>query len=89
MAEAALVQERSKRQKTEIASVPAISLAPFFSGSEDGKALVAKEWDEACREVGFIKVRQPCSRRRSPPSSDTHVPRTLRARSLTMACPRR
>ena len=55
--QARLVEERSKRQKTgPLGEIPAISLAPFLSGTEEEKAAVARKWDEACREVGFLKV---------------------------------
>jgi len=55
--EACLSAERKKRRKTgALPSIPAISLAPFREGTAEGKQSVAKQWDEACREVGFIKI---------------------------------
>ena len=55
--EAALAAERQKRQRTgPLPEIPAISLAPFREGTDEGKMKVASEWDRACREVGFIKV---------------------------------
>ena len=50
--------ERHKRVRTgdPLPDIPAISLAPFRAGTEEGKQAVAAEWDRACREVGFIKI---------------------------------
>ena len=54
---ACMSAERKKRQKTGfLPSIPAISLTAMFSDDENAKAEVAKQWDHACREVGFIKI---------------------------------
>ena len=75
--EACLSVERKKRLKTgPLKDIPAISLAPFFAGSAEGKAAVVKQWDEACREVGFVKVR-----------GGTSAVRLLRALSLLSVSP--
>jgi len=37
-------------------SVPIIDLAPYFSGTAEGKAEVAKKVDEACRSIGFLVI---------------------------------
>src|SRR5687768_5639150 len=37
-------------------SVPIIDLAPFFSGTPEGKAEVARKVDEACRSIGFLVI---------------------------------
>jgi len=37
-------------------SVPVIDLAPWFQGSAEGKAAVARAVDEACRSIGFLVV---------------------------------
>ena len=58
--EACMSEERKKRQKnanTTLPSIPAISLAPMFGSDAAAKAEVAKQWDRACREVGFIKIK--------------------------------
>ncbi len=36
--------------------VPTIDLAPFFEGGKSGRLAVAKEIDQACREIGFFAV---------------------------------
>jgi isopenicillin N synthase-like dioxygenase len=37
-------------------SVPIIDLAPYFAGTPEGKAEVAKKVDEACRSIGFLVI---------------------------------
>jgi len=37
-------------------SVPIIDLAPYFSGTPEGKAEVARKVDEACRSIGFLVI---------------------------------
>lgn len=37
-------------------SVPVIDLAPWFQGSAEGKATIAKAVDEACRSIGFLVI---------------------------------
>ncbi|REM31620.1 isopenicillin N synthase family oxygenase, partial [Mycobacterium tuberculosis] len=37
-------------------SVPIIDLAPYFAGTAEGKAEVAKKVDEACRSIGFLVI---------------------------------
>ncbi|XAH23761.1 2-oxoglutarate and iron-dependent oxygenase domain-containing protein [Xylophilus sp. GW821-FHT01B05] len=37
-------------------SVPIIDLAPYFAGTPEGKAAVAREVDEACRSIGFLVI---------------------------------
>lgn len=37
-------------------SVPIIDLAPYFSGSPEGKAAVAKAVNQACRDIGFLVI---------------------------------
>ena len=39
-----------------LSSIPIIDLQPYFAGSADGRAAVAKEVDEACRSLGFLVV---------------------------------
>eukprot|EP00966_Prymnesium_polylepis_P325643 7381616-Prymnesium_polylepis.1 len=54
-----LIEERKRRRGGDgpaVTTVPAISLKRFFEGTAEGKAAVAKEWDEACRNVGFLMV---------------------------------
>jgi len=64
--EAGLSLERKKRKIAgSVDAIPAISLAPFLSGSESDKKAVAEQWDKACREMGFVKVREPVRPRRS------------------------
>lgn len=36
--------------------VPIIDLAPYFAGTEQGKAQVAKTVDQACRDIGFLVI---------------------------------
>ena len=36
--------------------VPIIDLSPYFSGSDEGKATVAKAVGEACRSIGFLVI---------------------------------
>jgi isopenicillin N synthase-like dioxygenase len=38
-------------------SVPIIDLAPYFAGTAEGKAEVARQVDEACRGIGFLVIR--------------------------------
>jgi len=38
-------------------SVPVIDLAPYFSGTAEGKASVARAVDEACRSIGFLVIK--------------------------------
>jgi len=57
--EGSLQAQRKKRARTSDAAplgIPVISLKPFIEGGDEGKAKVAKEWDRACREVGFLTV---------------------------------
>ena len=63
VAESALVAERRARLAASGAAsnndaIPVISLTPFIgaSGSQAERAAVAAQWDEACRNVGFVKV---------------------------------
>ena len=54
-----LVAERKRRGvggSQAATEVPVLSLRRYFEGTADGKAAVAREWDEACREVGFVTV---------------------------------
>jgi len=37
-------------------SVPIIDLAPYFAGTPEGKAAVARQVDEACRSIGFLVI---------------------------------
>ena len=37
-------------------SVPIIDLAPYFSGSAEGKAAVARAVNQACRDIGFLVI---------------------------------
>ncbi|CAN5448701.1 2-oxoglutarate and iron-dependent oxygenase domain-containing protein [soil metagenome] len=37
-------------------TVPIIDLAPYFSGTPEGKASVAREVDEAARSIGFLVI---------------------------------
>jgi isopenicillin N synthase-like dioxygenase len=37
-------------------SVPIIDLAPYFSGTPEGKTEVARQVDEACRSIGFLVI---------------------------------
>jgi len=37
-------------------TVPIIDLQPYFSGSPEGKAAVARAVDEACRSIGFLVI---------------------------------
>ncbi|QHI99249.1 isopenicillin N synthase family oxygenase [Xylophilus rhododendri] len=37
-------------------SVPVIDLSPWFEGSPEGKAAVARAVDEACRSIGFLVI---------------------------------
>ncbi|WP_144107119.1 isopenicillin N synthase family dioxygenase [Paraburkholderia sp. BCC1886] len=37
--------------------VPVIDLGPYFEGTPEGRAKVAKEVDEACRSIGFLVIR--------------------------------
>jgi isopenicillin N synthase-like dioxygenase len=37
-------------------SVPIIDLAPYFGGTPQGKAEIAKQVDEACRSIGFLVI---------------------------------
>jgi len=37
-------------------SVPIIDLQPYFTGSAEGRAAVAKAVDEACRSIGFLVI---------------------------------
>ncbi|WP_198970581.1 isopenicillin N synthase family dioxygenase [Xylophilus sp. ASV27] len=37
-------------------SVPIIDLAPYFAGTPEGKAAVARQVDEACRGIGFLVI---------------------------------
>ena len=57
--EASLSSERRKRQKGdgELPHIPAISLRAMFGDDADAKAATAREWDHACRAVGFIKIK--------------------------------
>ena len=36
--------------------VPIIDLAPYFAGTPEGKAQVAKAVDQACRDIGFLVI---------------------------------
>ncbi|MEH6617695.1 MAG: 2-oxoglutarate and iron-dependent oxygenase domain-containing protein [Porticoccus sp.] len=36
--------------------VPIIDLSPYFAGTDEGKAAVAKAVDEACRSIGFLVI---------------------------------
>ena len=36
--------------------IPVIDLTPFFEGTPEGKALVARQVDDACRNIGFFTV---------------------------------
>ncbi|HTX01259.1 MAG TPA: 2-oxoglutarate and iron-dependent oxygenase domain-containing protein [Acidimicrobiales bacterium] len=36
--------------------VPVVDLTPFYEGGDDGTIAVAKELDEACREIGFLGI---------------------------------
>ena len=36
--------------------IPIIDLAPYFAGTEQGKAQVAKAVDQACRDIGFLVI---------------------------------
>ena len=36
--------------------VPIIDLAPYFSGTPEGKTQVAKAVDQACRDIGFLVI---------------------------------
>jgi len=38
--------------------VPIINLAPYFGGTAEGKAAVAKEVNQACRDIGFLVITQ-------------------------------
>ena len=86
--ESGLSQERSKRQKSSapLRDIPAISLKAFFGGTEAEKAGVAKQWDAACRDVGFIKVRQ--EPRAHAPAAAAPSARALRRSSTTAFRPR-
>lgn len=37
-------------------SVPIIDLAPFFSGHPEGKTAVARQVNQACRDIGFLVI---------------------------------
>ncbi|MFT4267230.1 MAG: 2-oxoglutarate and iron-dependent oxygenase domain-containing protein [Xenophilus sp.] len=37
-------------------TVPIIDLAPYFGGTGEGKAQVARQVDEACRSIGFLVI---------------------------------
>lgn len=37
-------------------TVPIIDLAPYFEGTPEGKAAVARQVDEACRGIGFLVI---------------------------------
>ena len=54
-----LVAERKRRGvggSQAATEVPVLSLRRYFEGTADGKAAVARDWDEACRKVGFVTV---------------------------------
>ena len=38
--------------------VPIIDLGPYFSGTAEGKAAVAKAVNQACRDIGFLVITQ-------------------------------
>jgi isopenicillin N synthase-like dioxygenase len=40
----------------KVSAVPVIDLAPWFDGTEEGRALVAAQVDSALREIGFLLV---------------------------------
>ncbi|MDE1186855.1 MAG: 2-oxoglutarate and iron-dependent oxygenase domain-containing protein [Pantoea sp.] len=37
--------------------VPVIDLAPYFEGTPEGRAKVAREVDDACRSIGFLVIK--------------------------------
>jgi len=37
-------------------SVPVIDVSPYFSGEPAGKLAVAKQIDQACRDIGFLVI---------------------------------
>lgn len=39
-----------------LSAVPIIDLQPWFSGTPEGKAAVARAVDEACRDIGFLVI---------------------------------
>jgi len=42
--------------EASVQSIPTVSLQAFLDDDEEGKAAAAREWDSACRNVGFLKV---------------------------------
>ncbi|MEP1583550.1 MAG: 2-oxoglutarate and iron-dependent oxygenase domain-containing protein, partial [Marinobacter sp.] len=40
----------------QLQHVPTIDLAPYFEGTPEGKAQVAKEVDRACKDIGFLVI---------------------------------
>mgnify|MGYP003662294545 CR=1 FL=1 len=38
--------------------VPIIDLGPYFGGTAEGKAAVAKAVNQACRDIGFLVITQ-------------------------------
>ena len=37
-------------------TVPIIDMAPYWSGSEASKRALARQIDEACRDIGFLLI---------------------------------
>jgi isopenicillin N synthase-like dioxygenase len=55
-------------------AVPVIDIAPFYSGSSEGKGKVAQAVDRACRDIGFLVI----TGHRVPPSLIGRVESTSR-----------